>query len=1105
MTENKEKKKEQEHMKKPAGSYLCQVLKERKERYHQMYRTRLQRVYRNHNPHKLKNDFVDGKIKKYGHNAEKLHALYEKVCAKYKVTSHGLYDGQNDIESEGDERPEIGFRFASGCFESVPLSTLSLFGSLGNVDGVDASAFAKASCTKTTNSHDGLSSLFSNLKTTTSSTNQSPASSLPMHSISADDENKQKFMERKQRCHKMYRMRLKRVYRNHHFGQWNDDWINKKVEESGRWGVDKIHALYVAECAKYQVIPHGLYDGEKDIVFGGFEVDEQSVESALGTLLNGWRSHNVNKGKVGKARSTTTNNSPSDTLKPIKSSCNQSPAISPAHSSGTSTKTESSDTKKSTLDTKDIAFIPYEECNTIYGKTIYYQHIGMTSHFRKKALGRISQDELRFEDRYHFHSDPARRNPIQSTTFSSNTDQKTPMVPNDLCISSGRDTKTKTPETEVIGRFDIQALCEWERDSKTQEEDELKDISDAASIEFHRNKKTAKISLICTDQNSNAVLLSHVVPNPKEAQVDHSDLRDSVYWRAADSIYSTRTQHEFCCVFEDEKTASKFENMLRAASTNNMKDKGTPLVRKLAVTKQNHAKVQQVDQFDIQHLYELGHDWETRAGASTITFRKNIGKTKIICTENSSNVVQLYHTVPEPEDADITHQSKSKFVYWLALDSFIGSGDATKWRYVGCSFDDEKAADAFEGVLKSASANNKKISSQSNPTETSKPSKNNRQTLTKNTRSKKESDNSKSTKNSRGVIAQFEIESIDEYEKDDEKREKKWKRRAKASSVEFLQNRRTGQIRVTGTEKSSELVIFNHYVPIPQHAAVQHDVVTNDTFVYWRVLDSLKWRNFGCTLRDKKTAVQFADMLRSASINNMEDKSSPPDPKPKPVEIKWHHQKTLKKYIVSQSRSEITGDDDDQKYNDLQLIVMEEDSDDYKLIYSQFMRSAKKKKKDLKEIVVYKIEKEARIVAHESKKKQILQSLGGDVSKLNEFGLYHGTQLKTLPLILHQGFLRQFVSRAAFGRGTYFARDAKYSCNPTYSLPDKDGFQHILLCNVICGEWAKGDHTMKVAPTKKGSDYLPHETTVDDVDHPSIFVTYQDDQALPTHLISFKS
>ena len=108
-------------------------------------------------------------------------------------------------------------------------------------------------------------------------------------------------------------------------------------------------------------------------------------------------------------------------------------------------------------------------------------------------------------------------------------------------------------------------------------------------------------------------------------------------------------------------------------------------------------------------------------------------------------------------------------------------------------------------------------------------------------------------------------------------------------------------------------------------------------------------------------------------------------------------------------------------------------------------------------------------------------------------------------MILHQGFLRQFVSRAKYGKGIYFARDAEYSADSLFATPDSDHFQHVLLCNVICGEWAEGKDTMMVPPPKKGNEYLPHETTVDDEKDPSIFVTYQDDQALPIYLISFMS
>lgn len=39
---------------------------------------------------------------------------------------------------------------------------------------------------------------------------------------------------------------------------------------------------------------------------------------------------------------------------------------------------------------------------------------------------------------------------------------------------------------------------------------------------------------------------------------------------------------------------------------------------------------------------------------------------------------------------------------------------------------------------------------------------------------------------------------------------------------------------------------------------------------------------------------------------------------------------------------------------------------------------------------------------------------------------------------------------------------------------------------------------------KEDNGYIPYETTVDKPSDPSIFVTYQDDQALSEYLISFK-
>jgi len=196
--------------------------------------------------------------------------------------------------------------------------------------------------------------------------------------------------------------------------------------------------------------------------------------------------------------------------------------------------------------------------------------------------------------------------------------------------------------------------------------------------------------------------------------------------------------------------------------------------------------------------------------------------------------------------------------------------------------------------------------------------------------------------------------------------------------------------------------------------------------------------------------------------------------------------------------------DDDQKYNELQLIQLQKSDDEYSSIYAQFMGSAGMEFDDLERVCIYKVNHEGRSTAYTTKRQQILKTLGDDRSKLNELTLYHGTSLETIPKILHQGFLRQFTSRAVYGKGVYFARDAEYSCSEVYAQPDADGFQHLLLCQVVCGEWTVGSSEMVQPPMKTENEYLPYETTVNNTGNPSIFVTYQDDQALPTYLISFK-
>ena len=49
------------------------------------------------------------------------------------------------------------------------------------------------------------------------------------------------------------------------------------------------------------------------------------------------------------------------------------------------------------------------------------------------------------------------------------------------------------------------------------------------------------------------------------------------------------------------------------------------------------------------------------------------------------------------------------------------------------------------------------------------------------------------------------------------------------------------------------------------------------------------------------------------------------------------------------------------------------------------------------------------------------------------------------------GFNRSFAGKNAckFGKGCYFARDASYSADPKYCVPDEEDVARILVCRVV--------------------------------------------------------
>ena len=60
--------------------------------------------------------------------------------------------------------------------------------------------------------------------------------------------------------------------------------------------------------------------------------------------------------------------------------------------------------------------------------------------------------------------------------------------------------------------------------------------------------------------------------------------------------------------------------------------------------------------------------------------------------------------------------------------------------------------------------------------------------------------------------------------------------------------------------------------------------------------------------------------------------------------------------------------------------------------------------------------------------------------------------------------------------------------------------------SVLTGEYTKGNSSMKIPPSKNdpNNPSLHYDTTVDNPNDPSIFVTYYDSQAYPEYLVTFQ-
>ncbi|RXN38720.1 poly [ADP-ribose] polymerase 14-like protein [Labeo rohita] len=192
---------------------------------------------------------------------------------------------------------------------------------------------------------------------------------------------------------------------------------------------------------------------------------------------------------------------------------------------------------------------------------------------------------------------------------------------------------------------------------------------------------------------------------------------------------------------------------------------------------------------------------------------------------------------------------------------------------------------------------------------------------------------------------------------------------------------------------------------------------------------------------------------------------------------------------------------------DLEIITLKSDSAEYKNIEAAFLTSSKHA--NVSPVQVQQID---RIQSQSQWQRYSVLKQAVDKKypkQTNERQLYHGTTKDICQKINKNGFNRSFCGRNAVvhGEGTYFAKEAWYSCHDQYSNPDDKGLKYIYRARVVTGSLCKSRGGMKEPDPINPADPRAglHDCAVDEPQNPFVFVVFCDAGAYPEYLITFKS
>ncbi|XP_055793542.1 protein mono-ADP-ribosyltransferase PARP12-like [Salvelinus fontinalis] len=122
-------------------------------------------------------------------------------------------------------------------------------------------------------------------------------------------------------------------------------------------------------------------------------------------------------------------------------------------------------------------------------------------------------------------------------------------------------------------------------------------------------------------------------------------------------------------------------------------------------------------------------------------------------------------------------------------------------------------------------------------------------------------------------------------------------------------------------------------------------------------------------------------------------------------------------------------------------------------------------------------------------------------TSINEKQLFHGTDSKHVDSICRNNFDWRLcgTNGTSFGKGSYFARDAKYS----HSYTSQSGARSMFVCRVLVGDYTVGNSSYVRPPPKETGGSIFYDSCVDNNQDPKVFVVFEKYQVYPEYLIEY--